>query len=169
MGKLKQHLVVSVGGGPLSFLYGAPKVKPRGFIAEIKAVYRKSNAVSLGFICVDPNTEVPYTSDLDPYEKGFKFPDFNGSGWNAKLYDTSEFEGKAIAALHEYCGSGSTNLNEGKWQKNTCHDYIKNTIAAINEVFPELVVVVKKYFKSKRDGMVDKRLQRLTKTPFAIS
>jgi len=160
-----KHLVVSVAGGPLAFIYGTQKSSPVKFISEIKIVFGKSKSDSIEFICVDPNTNEPYTKDLDPHEAGFKKPDYKGEGWNAKIYNI-DLEGKAIAGMHQYCGSGATNLNDGKWQKDTQEKYVNEALSVIRNNFPSLKVKLKTYKKSLRKGKVDIRLQSLTKTKY---
>jgi hypothetical protein len=163
----KKHLVVSVGGGPLSFIYGTPTSSPEQVASDIKELYRKIGATSLEIICVDPNTEVEYTPDLDPHEAGFKEPVHVGEGWNAKVYEI-DLEGKIIAGMHQYCGSSSTNLNDGVWQRDTPNKYVELAVDLIQRAFPDLKVIVKTYRKPERVGKVDKRLQDLTKTNYPV-
>jgi len=165
----KKHAVVSVPGGPLSLIYGTPSAHHSRVAEEIKNFYDDiRGSASLEIICVDPNTKAPWTQDLDPQEAGFKKPDYEGSGWNAKIYsDVSKFTGKVIAGMHRYCGSASTNLNGGNWLEHVPSHYIHSAIKKIHDIFPGHEVETVIYHKDEKTGTVPERLQKLTKTPYA--
>lgn len=167
------HLVISVPGGPFAALYGTPARDPDSFLAAVRALYEESNATSLEFICVDPNTDAPYTPDLDPHEQGFKRPDYRGDDFTAKLYDRRKLglghvleKNVLLASFHLYCGSYSTNRNGGEWVETPDLGDSTFALVALRRHFGDMEIKANSYNKSERVGKVDERLQRLTITQY---
>ena len=188
--EMKTHMVVSVGGGPLASLYGTPGVTPQTpdeFLTDIYNTFIKSSANSIELVCVDPNTDAPYTNNLTKNESGFKNPDYTGLGWNAKTYtyesleieklvekltennqleksNPDELEGKAILSIHKYCGSASTNLNNGYWMKDIPTESQDKAVVSFRQKFSNMETILNVYEKEQRTGEVPLDLQKKTKT-----
>ncbi|NOZ80817.1 MAG: hypothetical protein GXP63_04030 [DPANN group archaeon] len=158
---MKDHLVIAVGGGPLAALYGTPSLKPEDFLQKIKDTYQESGASTMELICVDPHTDAPYTKDLDPHEKGFREPTYQGEGWNGLLVEDGP--GKNLASFHEYCGSDSTNLNQGTWRKIT--DRADKAMEALEQGL-EMHFEKNFYHKHEKTGPVPDDLQKKVLTPY---
>ncbi|ADI73318.1 hypothetical protein Metev_0399 [Methanohalobium evestigatum Z-7303] len=187
---MKKHLVVSVGGGPLASLYGTPELNsqaPERFLGDIYNTYIQSGAKSIELICVDPNTDAPYTNDLDENEAGFKNPNYCGTGWNACIYqyeseeiknlvkrlseynkidNADQLGGKAILSIHYYCGSASTNLNNGYWMKEIPDSIMDEAKKRFKKQFPNIEIMFNIYSKKQKTGKVPKDLQEKTKTSY---
>jgi hypothetical protein len=165
------HLVVAVGGGAFAGLYGTAEQSPDEFLTEMRQLYEDSNAESIEFICVDPNTNFAGTNDLDPHEKGFKEPTYSGSGWNAKLYTEGKIAKTArpntvVASFHLSCGSYSTNENDGQWIHDPLQKDMQSALHNIRNAFSGYSIKAKIYTKAEKIGVVPERLQSLTMTPY---
>lgn len=188
-------MVISVGGGPLASLYGTPEVTPQApdeFLTEIYSTFRQSGSNSIELICVDPNTDAPYTNDLTENESGFKNPDYTGIGWNAKIYtyksveieklvekltennklneyNPEELQGKSVLSIHKYCGSASTNLNNGYWIMDISTESLDKAVNNFVQKFHEMDTILNVYEKEQRTGKVPLDLQEKTKTYYGNS
>jgi hypothetical protein len=164
---MTKHLVVAVGGASIAALYGTPGAHPDQFLDEIANTLEASDADSIEFICVDPNTNARYTNDLHPHEKGFKKPTYNGEGWNAKVYkENPHGEGVSVASDHLFCGSYSTNGNNAVWIRDVPGDVVDK---AIDRLETKLGLTFQKhtYHKHDKSGTVPTDLVGKTKTPYA--
>ena len=168
MESTNNHLVISVAGGPLSFVYGTKDASPEQLAKELREIFDETKPASIEIICIDACTDTPYTPSLDKGGRGLVRTKYKGSGWRARFYFKPEQGGKIIAGFHEYCASASTNLNNGEWRKDVSEQYANMAITVIKKTFPELTVEILKYHKVGMEGEVEKSLQELTRVPYSF-